>query len=285
MKQPLVSVIIPSYNRQNSIAKSIESVLSQSYKNLEIIVIDNRSIDNTPKILAEFSKQDSRIKVIENEQNLSLVKTLNKAINISTGAYLARLDDDDTWLDTHKVEKQVSILESGQGYVLVGSGVIAVNEHGAEISRTLLPQEHNQIVDKMLFRCLFIHSAVIFRRDTFEALGGYNETLQVGGEDYDLWLRMGLVGKMYNLPEYMVCYQESGQKLSRTNRKNVLIRNILLIKKYGKDYPSFKKAMALGILYYIYFSLPFNQMLLPFFSRIKRILFGSVAKTVTSNKI
>jgi len=285
MNQPLVSVIIPSFNRQNSIAKSIESALSQGYKNLEIIVIDNNSIDDTPKILAEFSKKDNRIKVIVNEQDLSLVKTLNKAIKISTGEYIARLDDDDTWLDTHKIEKQVDFLEAHQDHVLIGTGVIAVNEHGTEISRTLLPQQHRQITDAMLYRCLFIHSAVVFRRDVFEALGGYNETLQVGGEDYDLWLRMGLVGKMYNLPEYMVCYQESGQKLSRTNRKNVLIRNILLIKKYGKDYPSFKKAMALGILYYIYFSLPFNQMLLPFFSRIKRILFGSVAKTVTSNKI
>ena len=283
INEALVSVIIPSYNRQNSIAQSIESVLSQSYKNLEIIVIDNRSIDNTPKILAEYSKKDSRIKVVENEQNLSLVKTLNKAINISTGVYLARLDDDDTWLDTRKVEKQVNFLEAHQDYVLIGTGVIAVNEHGVEISRTLLPQEHHQIIDVMLFRCLFIHSAVVFRRNTFQALGGYNEALQVGGEDYDLWLRMGLVGKMYNVPEYLVQYQESGKKLSRTNRKKVLLRNILLIKKYGKDYPNFGKAMALSVLYYIYFSLPFNQKMLPLFSRVKRAIFGSVVKKFTSN--
>src|SRR3989344_6977516 len=133
MNQPLVSVIIPSFNRQNSIAKAIESALSQSYKNLEIIIIDNRSVDGTLKILAEYSKKDSRIKVIENEQNLSLVKTLNKAIRISTGVYIARLDDDDTWLDAHKIEKQVNFLEAHQAYVLVGTGVIAVNEHGGEV--------------------------------------------------------------------------------------------------------------------------------------------------------
>lgn len=279
MNQPLVSVIIPSYNRQHSIAKSIESALSQGYKNLEIIVIDNRSIDNTPNILAEFSKKDSRIKIVVNEQDLSLVKTLNKAIRISTGKYIARLDDDDVWLDTHKIEKQVSILESGQGYVLVGTGVIAVNEYGQEISRTLLPQEHRQIVDAMLFRCLFIHSSVVFRRDTFEALGGYDETLQVGGEDYDLWLRMGKVGNMYNVSEYLVAYQESGKKLSRINLKNVLLRNMLLIKHYGKDYPHFIRAITLSTLYYIYFSLPFNQVFLPLFSKVKKAIFGSAAKT------
>lgn len=282
MKQPLISVIIPSYNRQNSIDKSIESVLSQSYKNLEIIVVDNRSIDNTPKILAEYSKKDSRIKVIENEQDLSLVKTLNKAIKISTGEYIARLDDDDTWLDANKIEKQVNFLEADQDYVLVGTGFVAVNEHGVEISRTLLPQEHRQIIDAMLFRCLFIHSAVVFRRDMFEALGGYNEALEVG-EDYDLWLRMGRVGKMYNVPEYIVSYRESGKKLSRTNWKKTLIRNMLLIKKYGKDYPHFTKAIMLSILYCIYFSLPFSQALLPLFSKVKKGIFGNVAKKFTLN--
>ena len=282
MKQPLVSVIIPSYNRQNSIAKCIESVLLQSYKNLEIIVIDNCSVDNTPKILAEFSKKDSRIKIIENEQNLSLVKTLNKAIKSSNGDYVARLDDDDVWLNAQKIEKQVNVLEADQEYVLVGTGVIAIDEQGKEISRTLLPQEHHQIVDAMLFRCLFVHSAVVFRRSTFETLGGYNEALEVGGEDYDLWLRMGRIGKMYNVPEYMVSYQESGKKLSRTNFKNVLLRNMLLIKQYGKEYPHFTKAMTLSILYYIYFSLPFNQVLLPLFSKIKKGIFGNVAKTKES---
>lgn len=278
MNQPLVSVIIPSYNRQNSIANSIESALFQSYKNLEIIVIDNRSIDDTPRILAEFSKKDSRIKVVKNEQDLSLVKTLNKAISISSGSYIARLDDDDVWLDAHKIEKQVNFLEAHQDYVLVGSGVIAVNDRGAEISRTLLPKEHRQIVDAMLFRCLFIHSAVVFRKDVFDALGGYDETLQVGGEDYDLWLRMGKIGKMYNVPEYLVAYQESGKKLSRINFKNVLLRNMLLIRQYGRDYPHFAKAMMLSVLYYIYFSLPFNQVFLPLFSRIKRGIFGSVTR-------
>lgn len=276
VKQPLVSVIIPSYNRQNSIARSIESALSQSYKNLEIIVIDNRSIDNTPKILAEFNKKDNRIKVIVNEQDLSLSKTLNKAISISIGKYIARLDDDDAWADTSKIEKQVNFLESNQDYVLVGTGVIAVDDQGAEIRRTLLPERHHQIVDAMLLRCPFIHPSVVFKKDIFEMLGGYNETLVC--EDYDLWVRMGRVGKMHNISEYLVFYQESGSRLSVVKQKKILLCNMYLIKKYGKYYPHAVKAMVLTGFYYVYFSLPFNREVLPFFSKIKKAVFGSVTR-------
>jgi glycosyltransferase involved in cell wall biosynthesis len=282
MTQPLVSVIIPSFNRQNSIAKALESVLLQSYKNLEIIVADNRSTDNTPKILEEYRMKDSRIKIIVNEENLPLANTLNKAIATSHGSYIARLDDDDAWIGADKITKQIDFLESHKEHVLIGTGVIAVNEHGKEIRRTLFPKEHEQIRDSMLLRCLFVHPTVVFRKDAFVAAGGYSETLVC--EDYDLWLRLGKIGKMYNIPEYLVYYQEGGKKLSRLKWKKILRCNIYLIKKYRKDYPRFAKAMTLSVLYYMYFSLPFNQALLPLFSKIKKVLFGSAAKTVETSR-
>lgn len=280
MEEPLVSVIIPSFNRQNSIGRSLESALCQSYKNLEIIVADNRSSDTTPSILAQFCKKDGRIKVLVNEQSLPLAHTLNNAIKTSTGKYIARLDDDDVWADVHKIKKQVKILEADPDYVLVGTGVIAVDEHGKEISRTLLCQEHRQITDAMLFRCQFIHPSVVFRKSVFEALGGYSETLVC--EDYDLWLRMGKVGKMYNIPEYLVFYQEGGKKLSSVKWKSILRCNLYLIKKYGKDYPHFYKAITLSILYYSCFSLPFHRAFLPLFAKIKNFVFGSTAKKIVA---
>jgi len=276
MERPLVSVVIPTYNRAASVKKTLDSVFLQTYKNLEIIIIDDCSTDDTSKVLYVISSKDNRVRVLRNEKNLRLVRTLNKGVKAAKGKYIARLDDDDVWLDADKIEKQINFLESHPDYVLTGGGVIKVDEQGGEISRVLFPKEDIRIREAMLFRSLFIHSAVVFRRDVFDKIGGYNENLSVC-EDYDLWLRMGRVGKLYNFPDYFVRYAESDSNLSNTQLRKIFWRNVLLVKKYGRYYPHFKKAFFLRIGYYLYSFIPFYKQLMPLFSKAKRGL--KLAKT------
>jgi glycosyltransferase involved in cell wall biosynthesis len=273
MENPLVSVIIPAHNRAQLVQKAIESVLMQSYKNLEIIVVDDASDDATPQVLANFSASDPRVKVLTNEKNLGLVRNLNKGISVSRGKYIARLDDDDLWIDPGKIENQVQFLEDNKDYVLIGSGVIKVDEQGKEVSRILFPEKDKEIREIMFLKSPFVHSGVVFRKDVFEKLGGYNENLKVC-EDYDLWMRMGKTGKFYNIPEYFVRYRESQGNLSYTQLRKIFKQNIILVGKYRKNYPHFLKAIIIRCCYYFYSFIPLRNYIRPFFSKIKKIIYG-----------
>lgn len=116
--QPLVTVFISCYNRQNFIRESLESVLKQSYKNIEILIIDDCSTDDTLKILAEY--QDDRIIILKNSTNMGIPYTRNKGLQNATGKYFAILDSDDICTED-RIEKQVTYLEENQDVVAVGS--------------------------------------------------------------------------------------------------------------------------------------------------------------------
>jgi len=272
-KQPLVSVILPTYNRERYIKRAIESVLNQTCKNIELIIIDDGSTDKTSEIISEFSKKDPRIAILTNETNLGLVRSLNKGIGKAQGKYIARLDDDDYWCDKEKLDKQVRFLEAHSEYILVGGGVIRVDESGKEIVRHLLSESDGEIRKLILFDNVFAHPTVVFRKSAWELAGGFDENLPFS-EDWDLWLRFGKLGKFYNFQEYFTCYLQGKQNISNFNIRRNLKLNIRLRKKYRNDYPNFCKAFLLGWAYYFYTFLPFSQFLKPIFSKIRRIIFG-----------
>ena len=110
MNNPLVSVIIPCYNAEKYVEEAVRSIMTQTYKNIEILVTEDCSTDNTLKILKNLEKEDSRIKVIQNKKNLKIVKSLNNMINIAQGKYIARMDADDISLP-ERIEKQVRFME------------------------------------------------------------------------------------------------------------------------------------------------------------------------------
>jgi glycosyltransferase involved in cell wall biosynthesis len=269
--EPIVSIIIPAHNREKRVGRAIESVLKQTYKYFELIIINDCSNDKTLEIISRFSKRDLRIKVITNESNLGLAKSLNKAIKISRGRYIARLDDDDSWSDPGKLEKQVTFLEKKLDYVLVGGGVIRIDEQDKEVMRFYLPKEDEDIRRAILLKNPFAHSAVVFRKETWEKSGGYDETL-VFSEDWDLWMRFGKLGKFYNFPEYFIYYLQSEKSMSNLNvRRNIKI-NTELIKKYCSDYVGCKKSIFFCRLAYLYSFLPFNRKLWPIVFKIKNRL-------------
>lgn len=281
IKKPLVSIIIPTYNREKYIKRAINSVLSQSFQDFEIIIIDDGSTDNTKKILEPYLK-DKRIKYIF-QKNQKVSRARNNGIKNSTGKYVALLDSDDYWIDNNKLKKQIDFLEKKQDYVLTSGGIIRINEKGQEISKIKNPEKDEYIRKSMLLSCLITPSAVVFKREAYDIIDGFNEKSDLS-EDWQLFLEMGKIGKLYNFQEYFLAYLQGDQNRSNFNRRKNLKYNLNLLKKYKKTYPNFKKAYLIHFCYYIYSFIPFNKKILPFFSKIKRLIFGKPAYIIEEKK-
>lgn len=268
-KQPLVSIILPAYNSEKYIQRAVESALNQSYKNIEVIIIDDSPNDKTMNIVFEIRKRDDRAVYIKNENRLGFVKSMNKGIRMAQGEYIARLDSDDYWCDRNKLEKQVRFLEDHRDYVLCGGGCISIDDAGRELYKWLYLEKDAR--KTIFFENQFIHSTVVFRKDAYELAGGYDEQLDYC-EDWDLWLKMGKIGKLYNFQDYFVCYLQGSQ--NRSDRRKECKVAIRLRKKYRNDYPGSRRAELLGWVFYIFSFLPpsFRRGLLPITSKLRGMI-------------
>lgn len=280
---PLVSIILPTYNRASYLKKSINSVLSQTYKNFELIIVNDRSADNTAEVVSGLMAQDDRVKLIVNETNTGLVKSLNQGVRAARGEYIARIDDDDLWHNKEKLAKQVQFMESNPACVLVGGGVIRVNEESEEIVRHLLPESDEDIRKVILKDNLFVHTTVMFRKNTWEKTGGYDESL-VFSEDWDLWLRMGKIGGMHNLQEYFTTYLQGSQNISNNNVMRNAILNLKLRWKYRNEYHGAYGALVWGAAYFIYTCIPFRSRFVSILKVPRRLLFGNPVYTASHEK-
>ncbi len=240
--QNLVSIILPTYNGEKYIKRAIESVLSQTFSNWELLVIDDGSIDNTKSIVRVYN--DKRIIYLKNEVNLGIQKTLNKGIREAKGEYIARIDDDDIWCDKDKLQKQVEFLEMNTDHILVGTGVIVVDEKNKELLRYVVPQSDTEIRSKILGKNCFVHSSVLFSKDAALKFGGYDESQNTRHlEDYDLWLKLGTIGMFHNLPIYAVRFTQREGSLSSLNKKEQFKKNLQLVHKFKNKYPNYLGAL------------------------------------------
>ncbi len=244
MNSPQVTIILPAYNGAKWIEKAIRSALRQSFANFELLVINDCSRDDTEGAALSLMKEDSRIVYLRNDTNLGLAKTLNVGLGMAKGEYIARLDQDDEWIDVDKLKKQVEFLDKHSDYVLVGTGAIVVDENGLEITRYLMPKSDSAIRRKILRMNCFIHASVVFRKDAVKNLGGYRPHKM--SEDHDLWLRLGRVGKFANMPEYSVKYLLGLSGLNSQNRILRLKQNMLFAKEHKDSYPNYIQAVILG---------------------------------------
>jgi glycosyltransferase involved in cell wall biosynthesis len=261
MKPPLVSIILPTYNGIKWIEKAIKSVLSQSFSDFELIIIDDGSTDNTENIVLKFANQDERIRYLKNEHNLGVQRTRNIAIEKVQGEYIAEIDQDDEWIDQDKLKKQVEFLENNKDYVLVGTGVIIVDDKGVEIARYLMPETDLDIRRKILRANCFIHSSVLYRTNLVKDIGGY--TIEKMSEDHDLWLRLGRLGKFKNFQEFSVKYLFSSGGYNSQDKIIRLKQNLLFAKEHKDFYPNYIYAFILGwikILFYPVFNLLPNRL-------------------------
>lgn len=199
MKNPKVSVIMGVYNGGEILKSAVESILNQTFTDFEFIIIDDGSKDDS--LLTLNSIDDSRLLIIQNQDNIGLTKSLNKALRLSRGLYIARQDADDL-SHPDRLLKQVTFLDNHPENALVGCNALLINEHGEQIDTINLPSKNNIINTSLIKGNVFIHGSVIFRKNIVMNIGGYRENFR-NTQDYDLWLRLLENHQLANLPEYL----------------------------------------------------------------------------------
>lgn len=205
---PEVSVIIPTYNRSSMVQLAIKSVQEQTFSDLEIIVIDDGSNDNTQEVISQFQKSDNRIVYLyQNNQGPSVSR--NTGIKSSHGKYISFLDSDDLW-KPDKIEKQLSIFKQHEDIDVVYVNYINIDNSGDFISYNLSSEADNKFKSFSLYEKLFYFcavtgsdSSVIAKRDAIIRTGFFDEHLYVS-EDRDYWRRMAISCNFYFLDEYLV---------------------------------------------------------------------------------
>lgn len=214
MTSPKVTVLMPVYNGERFLREAVDSVLCQTFEDFELLVIDDASTDSTPEILAGYS--DPRIRVLRNEQNLKLVRTLNRGLAEARGEYVARLDADDITAPT-RAAKQVDVLDTRADVLLVATLYEAIDAHG-EVIRT--QSDWNATPEEIHYRLVFQncigHSTVMFRKERIVEMGGYDVNLK-GAEDWGLWSRASRVGVVLFVPEVLCQWRDLGAGLLRSD--------------------------------------------------------------------
>lgn len=198
MPQPLVSVIIPTFNRAHVVHEAIESVLTQTYSRLEVIVVDDGSDDQTSKVVRAFGAAVAYIQ----QPHAGVSAARNRGVTASQGAYLAFLDSDDLWLPG-KIAAQVALFEQQPRTHVCYTDEIWIRR-GVRVNPGRVHQKHSGwIFLPSLPRCIISPSSIMMRRTLWERLGGFDEALPAC-EDYDLWLRLTAVEPVALLPERLI---------------------------------------------------------------------------------
>ncbi len=197
MPDPLISVVMSVRNAARSLPATLESLRRQTLKDLEIIIVDDGSTDQTWELLSHVDMP--RLRLHRNTRNRGQTASLNLALEMAGGHYVARHDADDI-SDELRFEKQVRFLDDHPAAVLAGSQVDWVDGAGALVRHFEYPREDSEIRERLRTRNSFGHGAVMVRRVALTAVGGYRETFRLA-QDYDLWLRLAEHGMLANLPD------------------------------------------------------------------------------------
>jgi hypothetical protein len=194
------------YNGQKYLREAIDSILGQSFKHFELLIIDDGSTDNSAAILSELARRDTRVRVITLPANGGLAAALNVGLHEARGIYVARQDADDLSLP-ERLGVQVRFLEERPHVHVVGSWGETIDESGRRLGqRRKQPTDWTAIRWRLLFANSFIHTSVLGRRKSLVAVGGYDESLTTS-QDYDLWSRMAQTYELANMPHVLMEYR------------------------------------------------------------------------------
>lgn len=214
MDDPSVTVLMTVYNGGHYIASTIESVLNQSYRDFEFLIVDDCSTDDSMKVVSFY--KDERIVVHHNEKNLGQTKSLNKGLKAARGKYVARIDADDMafpfWL-----EKLVFFIEGNPGYVVVSTNAVIID--GANrIKKILASASYPDVILKSLTASPINHIGCMMRRDVILENGGYDESFHIAA-DYELWSKLIRKGyKLTSLNTPLVAWRVHEQSMSVSDK-------------------------------------------------------------------
>ncbi|MFH2141155.1 MAG: glycosyltransferase [Bacteroidota bacterium] len=264
-----VSIIMPVFNGEKFIRFAIESVINQTYRDFEFIIINDASTDNTKSIIEEYIDSDNRIKIITNDENIKIVRSINIGLKHAKGEFIARIDSDDIW-EKDKLEQQIKYLSQNPSLHLLGTSKIIIDENGNIMkSNEKKIYNYKDIKKNILKYNLFCHSSVIFKKSLTDSIGYYNEVYK-NSEDYEYWIRIITLYESEILPDILVRYRISPQMVSLKNRKQ---QNRYVIKAKIEAF----KLMGFSIKYIPYLVGDFYRICVPdFLIKFKKNLKKSV---------
>lgn len=216
---PSISVVMPVYNAQDFLSEAIQSVLDQTFTDFECIIINDGSTDRSVEIIKSF--KDQRIRAVDNDQNIKIVRTLNKGISLAKGKYIVRMDADDICLP-ERFKTQFNFMEENPDVGACGSWFENIGDVSG-ISR--YESDHNVIRFKMLYQMPVLHPSTIIRKSLLE---NYNITYNTnfpGAEDLDFFIRIAEVSRLVNIPKVLLIYRQhsaSAKSLLQDNIKSLL---------------------------------------------------------------
>jgi glycosyltransferase involved in cell wall biosynthesis len=281
---PKVSVLMLTYNRPQFIDMAIESIRAQCFPDWELLVVHDGPNERIPVVMEEWRKRDNRIRYFRRATPGNIAEATNFGLSRANGEYIAVLDDDDYWVSPEKLSRQIRFLDDHRDYACCGGGVIVIDPEGREQMRYLKPSAHERIRRRALIANPMAHSSTMFRRGAALRVGGYDESL-AGFQDWDLWLKLGKAGKLYNFLDYFLCYRIWQGSGSFQQSKGNTASALRIIHSHRHDYPGFSVAYAMAMLYYGYARLPLGVHRLSYsmVSRMKKAVFSHSASRMPVN--
>lgn len=252
MKNVEVSVVIPAYNRKNTLKRAIDSVLNQTFQDLEIVIVDDCSTDGSFEYIAELYGEVEHLIYVRNDSNMGPSASRNIGASYANGKYIAFHDSDDEWMPT-KLEKQMEAIRSADDDVgLVYSGFTSICEDGRELYWP--PREWgNEQKEGDVFSTLLISPLVgvitlLMKKDLFLALGGFNEELKAL-EDYEFTLRVAYSHKFLFIDEGLAVAYESSESVGKGSDNHIITQCYIMnqykneLEKYGLKRDKFFKVL------------------------------------------
>jgi glycosyltransferase involved in cell wall biosynthesis len=231
-KLPVVSVVMAAYNSERFIGEAIQSILDQSFKNFELIIVNDCSHDTTWKIIKKYSLVDKRIGIYQNIKNMGGCQTLNIGMSLAKGKYIAVMDNDD-WSYPERLEKQVNFLEKNPKVGIVGGTMEIIDENGVVSSKRKYNLDDADIRKNLFRYSPFAHPLIMMRRSVLEIVG-YGDCEYAPADDYELYFRIGTVAKFANLKDTIFKYRVVANSMTQRMTKKMILTTVKTRNTYRK---------------------------------------------------
>src|SRR4030042_5762754 len=220
-----VTVLMSVYNGERYLMEAIHSILNQTWRDFEFLIINDGSTDDTQNILTSFT--DKRIKIENNLINIGLTKSLNRGLDLTNGDLIARQDADDISLP-QRLERQISYFKSHPNIALLGTWANSIDANGKTISKICPISDPSLLKWRLIFKNQIIHSSIMFDKKKVLTIGAYDTDIKYA-QDYDLWSRIFMRYEVHQIPEIMIHLRNHSENISRKNlleQKEAEIRRV-----------------------------------------------------------
>jgi glycosyltransferase involved in cell wall biosynthesis len=212
MPTPRISVLMSVYNGERYLRPAMDSLVAQTFADFELIVVDDGSTDSSPKMLDEYAAADERIRVVH-QANQGLTRSLNHALSLATGEYIARMDADDICFP-ERFARQVAYMDLHPEVLCLGTGYEAIDAEGNSLGPRRMSEDPAEIDQAhLLADTSLAHPTILVRRDAMLQIGGYDEAYKTS-QDLDFYLRLAELGTVVNINEPLLYYRWHDENVS-----------------------------------------------------------------------